>query len=91
MTRQNLAQRVADLWRCDSVAGRVRIHEEYCRSSRPAAATNLQRRTPSLFMRWVLAPLPVSRSDLPQKFEFIETLACSFGYGAERIFRNMDR
>ena len=37
------------------------------------------------------APLAICRSHLTQKFKFIQTFARSFGHGAERIFRNMDR
>src|SRR5437588_6999605 len=37
------------------------------------------------------APLAICRSHLTQKFKFIQTFASSFGYGTERIFRNMDR
>src|SRR5436190_21302399 len=55
--RQNLARRVADLWRCRGVARRSNIHEGYSLSSRLAAAPNLQLRTRSLFERWVLCAL----------------------------------
>src|SRR6267378_3365708 len=37
------------------------------------------------------APLAICRSHLTQKFKFIQTFARSFGHGAQRIFRNMDR
>jgi hypothetical protein len=56
---QGLARRVADLWRCSGVARRPKIHKEYFPSSRLAAAPNLQQRTRSLFIRWVLV---ISRS-----------------------------
>src|SRR6266480_4041428 len=51
---QSLARRVADLWRCSGVARRSKIHKGYSSSSRLAAAINLQQRTRSLFLRWVL-------------------------------------
>jgi Uri superfamily endonuclease len=38
-----------------------------------------------------LAPLPIGRCNLAQKFKFIEAFACSFRDRAQRIFRNMDR
>ena len=39
----------------------------------------------------LLAPLPIGRCNLAQKFKFIEAFACSFRDRAQRIFRNMDR
>src|SRR5690349_6734887 len=39
----------------------------------------------------LLAPLPIGRCNLAQKFKFIEAFACSFRDRAEGIFRNMDR
>jgi hypothetical protein len=38
-----------------------------------------------------LAPLPIGRCNLAQKFKFIEAFARSFRDRAQRIFRNMDR
>jgi hypothetical protein len=38
-----------------------------------------------------LAPLPIGRCNLAQKFKFIEAFACSFRDRTQGIFRNMDR
>src|SRR5262249_16833168 len=55
-SQQSTAQRVADLWRCRSVARRSKIHGGYSLSSRLAPAPNLKQRTRSRFMSWLLIP-----------------------------------
>src|SRR5262249_58014012 len=73
-----------------------RGNEKYQRDNARATHLSSRARRPNSAMEkfetpGLLAPLPIGRCNLAQKFKFIEPFACSFRDRTQRIFGNMDR